>query len=49
MHAGSLTSVAPSNAFGEFLAVLTGVDRPLREPGIEHLAAGAAGPDLRHG
>ena len=34
MHASSLTSVAPSNEFGETMAVLTGVARPMREPGI---------------
>ena len=37
MHAASLTSVAPSNDFGEIKAVLTGVPRPLREPGISVL------------
>jgi uncharacterized protein len=35
MHAASLTSVAPTNNFGEIFTVLTGVPRPLREPGIE--------------
>ena len=35
MHADSLTSVAPTNEFGEISTVLTGVARPMREPGIE--------------
>jgi predicted extracellular nuclease len=35
LHAASLTSVAPSNQFGEFHAVLSGAPRPVREPGIE--------------
>ena len=35
LHADSLVSVAPSNAFGETFTVLDGVTRPLREPGIE--------------
>ena len=35
MHAGSLTSVAPTNGFGETYTVLTGVARPMREEGIE--------------
>jgi uncharacterized repeat protein (TIGR01451 family) len=34
MFAASLTSVAPSNEFGEVMTVLTGVARPMREPGI---------------
>jgi uncharacterized repeat protein (TIGR01451 family) len=34
LHAASLTSVAPTNEFGEIAAVLTGVPRPMREPGI---------------
>jgi uncharacterized protein len=34
MHAASLTSVAPTDGFGEIATVLTGVPRPLREPGI---------------
>jgi hypothetical protein len=32
---GALTSVAPTNGFGEIYTVLTGVKRPRREPGIE--------------
>lgn len=32
---GALISVAPTNDFGEIHAVLTGVRRPRREPGIE--------------
>jgi uncharacterized protein len=35
LHANSLVSVAPTNNFGETFTVLTGVARPLREPGIE--------------
>ena len=35
MHAPALVSVAPTNGFGETLTVLPGVDRPMREPGIE--------------
>ena len=35
VHADSLTSVAPTNGFGEISTVLTGVARPLREEGIE--------------
>jgi predicted extracellular nuclease len=35
MHADSLVSVAPTNEFGEISTVLPGVQRPLREPGIE--------------
>jgi uncharacterized protein len=35
LHADSLISVAPTNEFGETFAVITGVPRPLREPGIE--------------
>jgi predicted extracellular nuclease len=35
LHADSLVSVAPTNEFGETFTVLTGVPRPLREPGIE--------------
>ena len=34
LYAPSLTSVAPTNEFGEIGAVLTGVARPMREPGI---------------
>ncbi len=34
MHADSLTSVAPTDDFGEIATVLTGVARPVREPGI---------------
>ena len=37
LHAASLTSVAPTNEFGEIATVLTGVPRPLREPGISVL------------
>ena len=37
MHAASLTSVAPTDGFGEFAAVLTGVARPMRETGISVL------------
>ena len=37
MHAASLTSVAPTDGFGEIAAVLTGVARPMREPGISVL------------
>ncbi len=37
MYAASLTSVAPSNEFGEIATVLTGVARPTREPGISIL------------
>jgi uncharacterized repeat protein (TIGR01451 family) len=36
-HADSLTSVAPTNEFGEIATVLTGVPRPMREPGISVL------------
>jgi uncharacterized protein len=35
MHADSLISVAPTDEFGETFAVLPGVARPVREPGIE--------------
>src|SRR4030095_8824126 len=35
LHADSLTTVGPSNEFGEAFTVLTGVARPFREPGIE--------------
>ncbi len=35
LRADSLVSVAPSNEFGEIFTVLSGVTRPLREPGIE--------------
>ena len=35
LHANSLVSVAPTNNFGETFTVLSGVARPLREPGIE--------------
>ena len=44
MYATSLISVAPTNEFGEIVTVLTGVPRPMREPGIR-LAAGAARSD----
>ena len=32
---GAVVSVAPTNEFGEIYTVLSGVARPLREPGIE--------------
>jgi predicted extracellular nuclease len=35
LHADTLVSVAPTNEFGEIFAVLPGVARPMREPGIE--------------
>ena len=35
MHADTLISVGPTNGFGETLAVLPLVARPMREPGIE--------------
>jgi uncharacterized protein len=35
MHAGALVSIAPTNEFGEIFTVLSGVARPLREPGVE--------------
>lgn len=35
VRADSLTSVAPTNEFGEVFTVLTGVPRPFREEGIE--------------
>jgi len=35
MHAAALRSVAPTNEFGETFAVIDGVARPMREPGIE--------------
>ena len=34
LSAASFTSVAPTDGFGEIAAVLTGVARPVREPGI---------------
>jgi predicted extracellular nuclease len=34
VFAASLTSVAPTNEFGEIDTVLTGVARPMREPGV---------------
>ena len=37
VHAASLTSVAPTDEFGEIVTVLTGVARPMREPGISVL------------
>ena len=37
VSAASVTTVAPSDAFGEVSTVLTGVSRPLREPGISVL------------
>jgi uncharacterized protein len=36
VSASSLTSIAPTNEFGEIFTVLTGVPRPLREPGLEN-------------
>ncbi len=38
MQAGTLVAVAPTNDFGEISAVLPGVPRPMREPGIEQSA-----------
>jgi uncharacterized repeat protein (TIGR01451 family) len=38
VQAASLTSVAPTNGFGEIATVITGVPRPMREPGISVLA-----------
>jgi predicted extracellular nuclease len=35
LQAASLVSIAPTNEFGEIFTVLPGVQRPLREPGIE--------------
>jgi predicted extracellular nuclease len=35
VHANALVSVAPTNEFGETYTVLSGVPRPMREPGIE--------------
>ncbi|HEX7707581.1 MAG TPA: lamin tail domain-containing protein [Thermoanaerobaculia bacterium] len=35
LYASTLTSVAPTNNFGETHTVLPGVPRPMREPGIE--------------
>ncbi len=37
LFAASLTSAAPTNEFGEIDTVLTGVARPMREPGISVL------------
>ena len=37
LFAASLTSVAPTDEFGEIATVLTGTPRPLREPGISVL------------
>ncbi len=34
VSASSLTSVSPTNQFGEFYTVITGVARPFREPGV---------------
>jgi predicted extracellular nuclease len=34
VHADTLVSVEPTNAFGEIFTVLEGVARPMREPGI---------------
>ena len=44
MHAASLTSVGPTDEFGEIAAVLLGVPRPLREPGISVLEQVPADP-----
>lgn len=38
VHADTLIAVAPTNDFGEIVAVLPGVPRPMREPGIEQSA-----------
>ncbi len=35
VHADALVSVAPTNEFGEIFTVLSGILRPMREPGIE--------------
>lgn len=35
VHADSLTTVGPTNAYGEVVTVSTGVPRPFREPGME--------------
>jgi predicted extracellular nuclease len=35
VHADALMSVAPTNEFGEIVAVLSGTPRPIREPGME--------------
>jgi predicted extracellular nuclease len=35
VHADALVSVAPTNEFGEIFTVLSGIARPMREPGIE--------------
>ena len=35
LHADALVSIAPTNEFGEIFTTLSGVTRPLREPGIE--------------
>ena len=35
IHADALVSVAPTNEFGEIVTVLSGIVRPMREPGIE--------------
>ncbi len=35
ISAPSLVSITPTNAFGEIFTVLSGVPRPLREPGID--------------
>ena len=48
MQAASLTSVAPTNEFGETTTVITGVARPMREPGIERPQRGASGSDVGH-
>ncbi|CAN5890196.1 lamin tail domain-containing protein [soil metagenome] len=45
LHASALTSVAPTNEFGEIYAVLNGVPRPLREPGIERGAVRPPDPE----
>ena len=45
LHADALTSVAPTNDFGEIYTVLNGVSRPMREPGIERGAARPPDPE----
>lgn len=45
VFASSLTSVAPTNAFGEIDTVLTGVPRPMREPGVSVLKPVPVDPD----
>jgi predicted extracellular nuclease len=45
LHADALTSVAPTNGFGEIYTVLNGVTRPMREPGIERGAIQPVDPE----